>query len=173
MLCGRAGPQGEQGLPGPQGEPAPVLAYGSFIDTTTQTNPTPNVARPIRFNTTLESKGVSIVDDTRVTIEQAGQYNIQFSTQIIKSDGGLDTVDIWFSVNGVDVPLSNTRVTLSDRNNVTPASWDIILELGAGDYVELYWSSADTAISFPTITGITNPVRPDIPSLILTVQQVG
>jgi len=151
---------------------APGHSFGTFIDTTTQTNPAPNIARTFSFNTTLVAQGVSIVDGTKITVDTVGVYNVQFSAEIIKTDAGLDTVDIWFSRNGSDEPSSNGRISVSDRNSSTVASWNIFVELSAGDYIEIKWSSADVDVSFPTITGLSNPTRPDIPSLILTVFQV-
>lgn len=149
------------------------MAYGAFIDTTDHANPVANTARPIRFDTTIHSEGVSVVDGTRITVEQAGTYDVQFSAQIVKTDVGIDTVDIWFARNGIYEPYSTTRVTLNERNNINVASWNLFVELGAGEYAELYWSSADTGLSFATLTGLTDPDRPSIPSLILTVDQVG
>lgn len=172
---GEQGPLGLQGPVGPQGPagpPAAPLAYGSFIDTTDQTNPVANLARAIRFNTTIDAQGVRMVDGSKITVDAAGVYNLQFSAEVFKTTAGLDTVDIWFAVNGVYEPLSNGRITVSDRNSASVASWDIMLPLGAQDYVELYWSSPDTTLLFPTVTGLTNPDRPGIPSVILTVQQV-
>lgn len=169
---GPVGPTGSAGPQGPAGDPAPTLAYGAFIDTTDQANPVPNVARAVRFNTTVFSQGVRIVGGTKITVDAAGVYNLQFSAEVFKTDAGLDTVDIWFARNGVYEPMSNTRITVSDRNSASVASWDIMLSLGAGEYAELYWASADTGVFFPTVTGLTNPDRPGIPSLILTVQQV-
>jgi hypothetical protein len=148
------------------------MAYGAFIDTTDQTNPTPNIARPIRFDTTVFASGVTIVDGTRIAVDSAGICDIQFSAQIIKAAAGVDTVDIWFSRNGVFEPFSTTRITMDERNNANVAAWNTFLELGAGEYAELYWSSPDTPLSFPTITAVTGPDRPAIPSLILTVEQV-
>ena len=148
------------------------MAFGAFIDTTDQTNPVANVARPIRFNTAVFSQGVTVVDGTKITVAAAGVYNLQFSAEVFKTDTGVDTVDIWFARNGVYEPMSNTRITLSDRNSANVAAWDIMLQLGAGEYAEIYWSSPDTGILFPTVTALTNPDRPSIPSLILTVQQV-
>ena len=124
------------------------------------------------FDTTVFADRIRVVDGSRITVDIPGVFNVQFSAEVIKTDAGVDTIDIWFGRNGASEPSSNTRITLSDRNSSTVAAWNLLVELNAGDYIELYCSSADTAISFPTITGLTDPVRPDIPSLILTVIQV-
>ena len=169
---GATGPQGPTGPAGPAGPAATPLAHATFLDTTTQSNPTPNVARAITFNTTVFADHIRIVDGSKITVDTAGVFNVQFSAEVIKADAGVDTVDIWFVRNGTPEPSSNTRITLSDRNSSTVAAWNLLFDLNAGDYIELFWSSSDTAISFPTITGLTDPIRPDIPSLILTVIQV-
>ena len=124
------------------------------------------------FDTTVFADRIRVVDGSRITVDTPGVFNVQFSAEVIKTDAGVDTIAIWFGRNGAPEPSSNTRITLSDRNSSTVAAWNLLVELNAGDYIELFWSSADTAISFPTITGLTDPVRPDIPSLILTVIQV-
>jgi hypothetical protein len=47
-----------------------------------------------------------------------------------------------------------------------------MIELAAGDYLELMWSSPDTNIALLSAIAQNNPSRPAIPSLIVTVQQV-
>lgn len=146
--------------------------FGAFIDTTTQSNPVANVARPITFDTTLDADGVSISAGSKIVVDTTGLYNVQFSAEVTKSDSGIDYVDIWFVLNGDAIPWSNTRLTLSDKNDSVVAAWNYILTMSPTDELQLFWASADTSISIPSITGLTNPVRPDIPSLILTVYRM-
>lgn len=151
---------------------AGAWGYGSFIDTTTQSNPVANTARPITFDTTLESDGISISGGSNIEVAETGVYNVQFSAEITKTDTGIDYVDIWFVLNGTAIPWSNTRLTLSDKNDSVVAAWNYILTMTPTDQLQLFWSSPDTSISIPSITGLTNPVRPNIPSLILTVYRM-
>ena len=51
-------------------------------------------------------------------------------------------------------------------------SWNYMTTLNSGDYLQLKWSSSDTNIRILSETGLTNPTRPNIPSVILTAQQV-
>ena len=124
---GSTGPQGTPGLPGLPGAPGSIGvtgatghagpawegSYGSFYDTTTQTNPIPNVARVMTLNTTSSADGISVVDFTKVTLTTTGVYNLQFSAQVQKSDTGTDTIDIWLSKNGQNVPHSNSQLVLT------------------------------------------------------------
>ena len=184
-LTGLTGPQGAPGLPGAPGSIGLTGAtgavgsawegsYGSFYDTTTQTNPIANVARVMSLNTTSSADGVSVVGFTKVTLTTTGVYNLQFSAQVQKSDTGTDTIDIWLSKNGQNVPHSNSQLVLTQSgiDSRTIAAWNFMFDAVAGDYIELMWSSADTNISILSILGQSNPQRPATPSLIVTVNQI-
>lgn len=58
------------------------------------------------------ANGVSVVSGSRITLANAGIYNIQFSAQIDKSDAGNDDIDIWLAKNGANVSWTNTSQTL-------------------------------------------------------------
>jgi len=173
---GAAGPQGPQGEAGPVGPTGPAWqgAYGSFYDTTTQTNPVANTARAMTLNTTVSADGISVVNNSKITFANAGVYNVQLLAQVQKSDAGTDTIDIWLSKNGVNVANSNSQVVLtgSGIGSRTVAAWNFMFDAAIGDYIELTWSSADTNISILALGEQTDPVRPAIPSLILTAHQV-
>ncbi len=148
------------------------LDYGVFVDLTTQTNLTGNVVRVMSLGTTLLSDGVTIESGSEITVSTPGLYNIQFSAQIKKSGGTKSTVDIWYAKNGDDVADSNTRLSLESGNHSTVAAWNFFEELDTGDHAEIRWASADTNVTLPYIENLTSPVRPNIPSVIVTVQQI-
>jgi hypothetical protein len=158
------------GPPGPAGGSG---AYGSFVDLQTQTNTAPGSPLPVLLRTTELSEGVSIVDDTRITVSEAGVYNIAFSAQVSKTDAGTDTVYLWLRVNGVDVPNSNTGVVLVGNNARQVAAWNFFADLGAGDHATLMWGSADGAARILYVSDADTGIGPAIPSMILTVNQVG
>jgi len=172
---GEKGSTGNTGLTGPVGPSGPSgtlsLGYGSFYDTSFQSNPVADVIRTVRYNSTDISNGVSIVDGTKIKVTNTGIYNIQFSIQVYKTDGGADTVDFWLSKNNNSVSDTNTRVTLFNVDHYTISAWNYVVSANAGDEYELKWSSADTSLSLYTSGPFTNPTRPRIPSVILTVVQ--
>ena len=185
---GPTGPQGIQGVPGaqgPAGEAGPaaqpwVPAVGSFYDTTTQVLIAANNAQPMTLNQATDgaggviARGVSVVAPGRITVAEAGVYNIQFSAQLDKTDAGTDLVDIWLAINGQNnpVPWTNTSVAVSTTlKNV--AAWNFVIELQANDFVQLMWSSPDANMRLFSQPAATNPTRPGIPSVIVTVIQVG
>ena len=146
--------------------------YGAFYDTTTQTNPVVNEVNIMRLNSIDIADGVSVVGGTQVTVAHAGVYDLQFSAQFSKTTGTDHDVDIWLRKNGTDVPYTNTRVTLFGSNSKAVAAWNFVLALQAGDYVELAWSSSFATMELLSTPPEIDPVRPGLPSLIVTITQV-
>jgi hypothetical protein len=142
--------------------------YGSFYDTTTQTAAATGTAYPITLNSTSITEGVYIGTPTsRVYVDRIGTYNFQFSAQLFKSSASAKNVFIWYRVNGVDAANSATSVTLAGSNAAVVAAWNFVIELNAGDYFELVWSTDDTGCQIYAAAA-SAPV-PAIPSVILTV----
>jgi hypothetical protein len=157
--------------------PTPLGYYGAFQDDTTQTAASINTAYPVKFNTIDLTNGVSVVNDgssnpTRVTLANTGIYNIQFSLQLEKAGGSGNMIaDIWIRKNGVDIPSTTGKVVLTGSASASPviAAWNYVLDLTAGDYVQLMWSTSNTNVQI-IAAGPTSP-HPAIPSSILTVTQ--
>ena len=150
-------------------------SYGSFYDTTTQTNPVANVPRSMSLNTTDITNGVSVSGssspfNTYIKITNAGVYNIQFSAQLIKTDSGTDFIDIWLRRNGVDLLDSATNVTLKGNNDRQVAAWNWFATAGEGDYYQIMWASADTNTQL--LAESATGVHPGIPSVIVTANRI-
>lgn len=188
--AGPAGPIGATGPAGPKGDAgAPgsgfVPDYGYFIDTTSQTMTAINTPTAMKFGTSIIAEhGITITSATvggpltRITMAKAGTYNIQFSAQVFKAtSNSTEDIDIWLSQNGTTVPNSNTQLTITNdigKTGKAVAAWNFFVKTtSANEYVELMWSAANTAVSIPYVGPQTNPDRPGIPSLILSVNQVG
>jgi len=149
-----------------------VKAYGAWFDTTTQTNPVADTRRFMQLNTQSLTDSITLVSGTRIVIPTSGIYDIEFSAQLQTSSGKVD-FDIWLIKNNVDVPWSNGRVEAeANTAAATVANWNYLVEAVPGDNFQIGWSSPSTNAQLPAISGLTNPVRPDIPSVILTVEQV-
>lgn len=146
--------------------------YGSFYSTQDQTNAGATAVNKMTLNTTDIASGVSIVSNSRITIANPGIYNIQFSAQLDKTDSGDDVVDIWLQKNGSNVANTNTQTTLVGNNGKFVAAWNFVLKASAGDYFELCWHSSDTNVFLNYVAAASNPTRPAIPSVILTVTQI-
>lgn len=149
------------------------IPYGSFYDTTQQTIASTTEAYAMTYNTTVLSNGVEIVDNSKITVTAAGIYNIQFSAQLENPDSQEHDVEIWLSKNGINVTESSTMVYVPAKHGSidghVAAAWNFFVELSRNDYVELMWHAGSTLVRIPHRAATTNPTRPSVPSVILTV----
>ena len=153
------------------GRSVPILHYGAFSDTTTQTIVSINTAYAMTFDTTDASNGVSVGSPTsRLVVDEQGVYNVQFSAQLDKASGGAADVYIWLRKNGTNVSNTTTTLTLQGTAARQVAAWNFVIQLEPTNYVELMWAAdnADVVILAASATS----VWPAIPSVICTVTQV-
>ena len=150
-----------------------VLAFnavGSFFDSTTQ-NAVVSTPTPMNFGNNYFSQDINLASASEIQVGIDGLYSIQFSAQVYRTSGSSNReIDIWFKVNGADVPDSNTRMTIKDNSVYHVASWNIFLNLVAGDLVEIYWFVNDANIELRAV-GATATV-PSTPSIIATINRI-
>ena len=117
--------------------------YGSFVRTTTQTNAGGASGNAVSYDTTSSANNFSIVSGSRITAAVAGTYQILASLQVQKTDAGTDDVNFWVKKNGVNEPNSAYNLTLQGSNAAQLGYINWVVTLAAGEYVELWWWSAD------------------------------
>jgi hypothetical protein len=153
-----------------------ALPYGSFADTTDQTT-TANTATVMTFNTTDFANGISIVTSggkaSRITAITAGIYNFQWSGQFINTDTQIHDASIWVRKNGTDVVGSTGLISIPNKHGGVDGQgiygWNFFFSLNANDYIELWWSTTDAAVSIQAYPVGTTPTRPSTSSLVATM----
>ena len=170
---GYQGATGYQGYQGATGAGGTLGYYGVFYDTTSQIATVANTGYAMTFNNTAESFGVSMVAGRRLTFSNRGTYNIQFSAQLTQSSNAVNRINIWLRQNGVDLPDTNTNITMDRKNGDKVAAWNFMYTLNANDYLELIWQTDDVT-SYLAATGAYTGAYffPATPSIILTASQV-
>ena len=153
------------------------VPYGAFQDSTDQTAASTTVAYPVTFNTTDFSNGVTVASNSRITVTDAGIWNLQFSIQLTNTTNASQDVDIWFRVNGTNVDNSNSRFGLAPRKSPGDpyhiiAALNYFVSLNATDYVEIVWKTTDTGVSIEQYPASVSPTRPAVPSAIVTMSFV-
>lgn len=122
---------------------------------------------------TAASTTISGTAASKVVVDQPGIYNIQFSAQFTNTDTQDHGVDVWLTVNGVNVPDSNTIYTIPSSHGGVPgrlgAALNYFQELQPGDYFEIVWRASDPKLYIEYVTPQLNPTRPAAPSVIATV----
>jgi hypothetical protein len=152
--------------------PAPVGYYGAFQDTTTQTAAAINTAYAVKLRVTDLSNQVTISNESKIKIANAGIYNIQFSLQLEKTGGSGNMItDIWLRKNGTNINGTTGKVVLTGSANASPivAAWNYVISVSSNDSLELMWSTNNDNVVIKAAPA-TSP-HPSIPSAILTVTQ--
>ena len=115
---------------------------------------------------------MSLVSSTRLRVPNTGIYEVWYSIQLSRSQGGNNAYAyIWIRVNGVDVPESAGRISINSNNSDTLPIVPYILSLNANDYVEIVGQATeDHILALSVSTGIA-PI-PSIPSIIVGIKQL-
>ena len=126
---------------------------------------------------TVASTTITGIVKSRIQIDSAGAYNIQFSLQLTNTDTSNEyETDVWLKYNGTNLDNSNSVVTVPKKhsgvNGQIIIALNYFLEMKDGDYFELNWRAAGTTVFIETIPAGVSPTRPAAPSAILTVNYV-
>jgi hypothetical protein len=156
---------------------ADTAPYGSFSNNTDQTAPTVGSTAVVVYDTTEESNGVYLSDSSRLNVRNAGIYNVQFSLQLVNKDNAPQYADIWFRVNGTDVPRSASRFDIPARKSATDwghivGTVNIFLDMNANDYVEIAGTTSSTLIGLEHYAADGTIPRPAIPAAIVTINYI-
>ena len=162
---------------GPKGGKFMNNPHGAFQDSTDQVAANTTTAYAITFNTTDFSNGVTIASSSRITVADAGIWNLQFSIQFTNTTNASQDVDVWFRVNGTNVANSNSRFGFAPRKGVGDpyhiiAAMNYFVSLNATDYVEIMWRPTDVGVTIEQYAASASPTRPAVPSAIATVSFV-
>ncbi len=167
---GSTGPTGPQGIQGPTGAAAQgtniVASYFLRGDLALPTN----VETTYIYDNTIVERGITLVDGSKITVSKTGVYEMYYSVQLVKTQGGTNTYFYtWLRVNGIDVPDTNGRIAINSNNADTLPIVQYVVPLNAGDYVE-FVSLADN--DYVILEGFTGTPGPDIPSIIVGIKEI-
>jgi hypothetical protein len=151
--------------------------YGAFASSASQSAANTTTGYAFTYNTTEQSNGVYISNSSQLNVRNYGIYNVQFSAQYKNTTNDGQDVDIWFAVNGANIVDSNSKFHIPARKSTGDPSYliaalNIFLELQAGDYVEIFWSTTSTSVTVEALSAQSSPTRPATPSVIATIQYI-
>ena len=156
-----------------------LFNYGQWGSLETQSG-SANTAYAMKLDMQYNgAEGVYVANDgsgfpTRLTVENTGLYNIQFSTQLHAITNTAIDFSIWFAKDGTDLANSNTDYSIEKvaGGGFAVAALNILEPISSGSYVELYWSTtnSDGQLQYKGVQ--STPTRPATPSIIVTVTQI-
>ena len=145
--------------------------YGAFQSTVDQTAAVINTAYAMTLNTTDYANGVSVASNSRITVADAGIWNLQWSGQFENPDSQDHDVRVWLKINGTVVTGSTGFFAVPSKHGLVNGhalvGWNYFLSLNATDYVELWWETDSTQVSIQTYAASGN--YPSTASLIATM----
>ena len=148
------------------------VPYLAVQDTVSHTV-TANTANAMTFDTVDYSNSCSLVSTSQLTVTYAGIYNLQFSTQFQNTDTQLHDVSIWLRKNGTDVAGSTGFVSVPNNHGGVDGhaivGWNFYLSLAANDYIQIYWSTTNAAVTIQAYAAGTSPTRPTTASNVATL----
>ena len=114
------------------------------------------------------NEGIYITSGSRITFQNTGLYNIQFSA-VVDQGAGKPQLSIWFKKNGLNIDNSNTIASLQ-ANSTALLAWNFAYPFNIGEYVEMWYhtTTPNTTLAYHAAAN----GFPAAPSLIVTVTQI-
>ncbi len=139
-----------------------------------------NTPETIPFDTVGITSGITVANDgggspTRITFSAAGTFEIAVHGQFANADSANHTASVWFRLNGTDIAYSATLVNVPKLADGGTTFYQVqgILQVTAGQYVEIVVAVADVDVSLDFTGAITSPYnRPSVPSMLVVAQRI-
>jgi len=154
--------------------------YGAFSSNQDQTT-TANTATLMTLNTTDFSNGVSI-SSSKITVANAGIYNLQFSAQLENTSNAPQDVYIWLRQgndggSSADITGSTGLVGMPARKNPGDPfhdikGWNYFVSMAENDYIQIYWSTTSANVSIQFYAASASPTKPSTQSVVATLSFV-
>ena len=156
---------------------SPVYDYGSFYDTAKQAASAVSSATAVKFSYEGLVSNISVLPNTsgqltKITVLHAGVFSVHYAIQVIKADVGVDEVSIWIRRNGSAYLNTNTNFTISGSGIKNLLTGNYLVDLGANDYIELYFSVKNISSAATGTTAQASPSRPATPSAYIILNRV-
>jgi len=148
-------------------------AIGQFESHVDQTATSANVAYVVQMNNAAAfNTGITIASSTNVTVAAAGVYSINSSLQFANSDTTNHNSTFWFRKNGNNISNSASVISVPKvaDGGKTLAQVTIFESMSISDYVQLVWSTDNTAVTLDY--SAASGVIPEVPSVIFNMQRI-
>ena len=127
-----------------------VLAdgYASLNRTTNQIATAINTPQAIGWNTPTFNSGVSLdpADNTKIVFNEEGVYLLAFAVELLSNSSSAKNGWFWPRIDGVDVPGSTIKVTMSGNAHNLVMSRSAAFPMAAGSYLQAMWAVDNTAL---------------------------
>lgn len=163
------------GVPGFQYSSGILLPHAMLMSDEDQTNSGITSENLVTYNTPVITNGINVQNNSEIWFERPGNYLVTVSLQVTNRGNTAAEFELWAKNTGTNYPLSNTRFDVPVRKSST--IWSHVVAAVAGiftvnnpsvEYLEMAWWSDSLDVYVENYGTNTAPVRPAIPSVILT-----
>jgi hypothetical protein len=130
----------------------------------------------VTFNTPLIEQAIEVRSNSQIWFEYPGQYLVTVKLLFANRGNNNQIIEVWAKDSTANYPLSNTRVDIDARRTGSIWSHAVVTITGIftvddpdNDYLAIAWWSDGADVFLEHYGTGTNPTRPAIPSVILTV----
>ena len=166
-------------LLGPNGGAYIQNPHAMLMSNQDQANASITGANQLSFNQPVITQGVRVENTDEIWFEKSGQYLVTFTLQVSNRSNAVQEFEVWAGYNGTNYPLSNTRFDIPARKSgsvwahIVPAITGIFTVANPQtEYLTIKWWASSTDVFLEHYAAGTSPTRPEIPSVILTVNLV-
>lgn len=129
-----------------------------------------NTAYALTFTVGV-ANGISLgTPASRIVFDEGGEYMLAFTAQITSTNSSQVNFWFWPRINGVDIPTSAMRTSLSSNGATDIVARSAIFSLSAGDYLEAYWAVDDTTASLSAHAATA--FAPSTPAATLAITRI-
>ena len=129
-----------------------------------------NTAYALTF-TAAAANGISLgTPASRIVFDEGGEYMLSFTAQITSTNSSQVNFWFWPRINGVDIPTSAMRTSLSSNGATDIVARSAIFPLSAGDYLEAYWAVDNTNASLSAHAATA--FAPSTPAATLAITRI-
>ena len=139
---------------------------GTFYSTQDQTAAAVNTGYAVTFNNTVLNSGVTLSNNSRINVTNAGVYQFNVTLQLEHNNASDAQITIYEEKNGSSVAYSGHEFHIKG-NDYEAVNWEFMVSLAANDYIEIYWATDDTGVNLHT-EAASSP-HPGIPSASIDV----
>lgn len=153
--------------------------FGMFMSGVDQSSAGVTSENIVQLDEAILSNGIRVENNEEIWFSTAGQFLVTVSIQVTNRDNAIHEFELWAKQNGSNYPLSNTRYDIPVRKSAT--DWGHLAAAVNGvftvtdpslEYLRMAWWSDSLLVYLEHYAARTSPVRPAIPSVIITVNQI-
>lgn len=133
----------------------------------------------VTYNIPVIQEAIEVRNSHEIWFTYPGQYLVTFSLMFTNRGNSAQEIEVWAKYSANNYPLSNTRIDIAARKSISVWAHAVATITGIftvddpdNDYLAIAWWSDGADVFLEHYPAGTNPTRPAIPSVILTVNFV-